>query len=235
MRSINLLILFGIWSGRSQSLYLSIRRAIKQIVVIIEAYHLCQLRTKLYPALSMLTPYAEEIIGDHHGDFDATGQLLIIYTAFVKYLRKKWEYNEAVHQFFIDFKKAYGSVRREVLYNILTEWGFPMKLVRLIKICLNETCSSSDMFPVKNGFRQGDALSSLVFNFVLECTSRRVQINQDGLKLNGTYQLLVYADGVNLLGGSIHTIEKNTEALVVARKETGLEVYADKTKYMIMS
>ena len=55
------------------------------------------------------------------------------------------------------------------------------------------------------------------------------------MKLNGTYQLLVYADGVNLLGGSIHTIEKNTEALVVARKETGLEVYADKTKYMVMS
>jgi len=41
--------------------------------------------------------------------FDATGQLLIIYSAFVKYLRKIWAYNEAVHQLFIDFKKAYGS------------------------------------------------------------------------------------------------------------------------------
>ena len=51
-------------------------------------------------------------------DFNATGHLLIIYSAFVKYLRKKWEYNEAVYQLFIDFKKAYGSVRREVLYNI---------------------------------------------------------------------------------------------------------------------
>jgi len=89
--------------------------------------------------------------------------------------------------------------------------------------------------PVKNGFKQGDALSPLVFNFVLECTSRGVQVNQDGLKLNGTHQLLVYADDVNILGGSIHTIEKNTEALVVAHKEIGLEVYAEKTKYMIMS
>ena len=51
-------------------------------------------------------------------DFDTTGQLLIIYSAFVKYL-KKWEYNEAVHRLFIDFKKVYDSVRREVLYNIL--------------------------------------------------------------------------------------------------------------------
>ena len=67
-------------------------------------------------------------------DFDATGQLVIIYSAFVKYLKKNWEYNEAVHQLFNDFKKAYDSVRMEVLYNILTEFGIPMKLVRPIKM-----------------------------------------------------------------------------------------------------
>ena len=54
-------------------------------------------------------------------------------------LEKEWEYNEAVHQLFIDFKKAYDSVRREVLYNILIEFGIPMKLITLIKKCLNET------------------------------------------------------------------------------------------------
>jgi hypothetical protein len=82
-----------------------------------------------------------------------------------------------------------------------------MKLVRLIKICLNETHSRvqvckylSDRFPFKNGFKQGDALSPLLFNFVLECTSRRIQVNQDGLKLNGTHQLPVNADDVNILG-----------------------------------
>jgi hypothetical protein len=55
------------------------------------------------------------------------------------------------------------------------------------------------------------------------------------LKLDGTHQLLVYADDVNILGGSIHAIKKNTKALVVASKETGLEVNAEKTKYMVMS
>jgi len=55
------------------------------------------------------------------------------------------------------------------------------------------------------------------------------------LKLNGTHHLLVYADDVNILGGSVHAIKKNTEALVVASKETGLDVIADKTKNMIMS
>jgi len=51
--------------------------------------------------------------------FDVTGRLLIIFSAFAKYLRKKWEYNEEVHQLFIDFRKVYDSVRREVLYKIL--------------------------------------------------------------------------------------------------------------------
>jgi hypothetical protein len=54
-------------------------------------------------------------------------------------LGKKWEYNETVHELFIDFKKAYGSMRREVLYNNLIEFEIPMKLVRLIKMCVNET------------------------------------------------------------------------------------------------
>jgi hypothetical protein len=59
---------------------------------------------------------------------------LCIYIRIRQILEKKWEYNEAVHQLFIDFKKAYDSVRREALYNILIEFGIPKKLVRLIKM-----------------------------------------------------------------------------------------------------
>ena len=55
------------------------------------------------------------------------------------------------------------------------------------------------------------------------------------MKLNGTHHLLVYADDVNILGGSVHAIKKNTETLVVASKEIGLDVIADKTKYMVIS
>ena len=76
-------------------------------------------------------------------NFD-TCHLLITCSAFVKYLRKKGEYNEAVHQLFIDFKKVYDSVRREVLYNNLIEFGVPMELVRLIKMCLNESVTVSE-------------------------------------------------------------------------------------------
>jgi len=93
----------------------------------------------------------------------------------------------------------------------------------------------SDKFPVRNGLKQGDTLSPMLFNFALEYTIRRVQVNQDGLKLNGTHQLLTYADDVNILEGSIHTLKETAEALVAATREVGLEVSADKTKYMVMS
>jgi len=146
-------------------------------------------------------------------------------------LEKKWEYKEAVRQLFIDFKKAYDSGRREVLYNILIEFGFPIKLVRLIKMCLTETyCrvwvgkNLSDMFPIRNGLKQGEALLPLLLSFALEYTIRRVQVNQDGLKLNGTHQLLVYVADVNILRGSVHTVKENAEAFIVANKETGREV-----------
>jgi len=114
-------------------------------------------------------------------DFDAIGQLLIIYSVFIKY-EKKWEYSEAMRQLFVDFKTAYDSVRREVLYNILIECGIPLKLIRLIKMCPNETYSRvqvgkhlSDMFLIRIGLKQGDALMPLLFNFALVCTIRRVQ------------------------------------------------------------
>ena len=80
----------------------------------------------------------------------------------------------------------------------------------------------SDILLIKNGLKQGDALTPLLFNLALEYAIRRVQVNRDCLKANGTQQLLVYADDDNILVGSIHTIKKNTESLVAANKENGM-------------
>jgi hypothetical protein len=113
-----------------------------------------------------------------------------------------------------------------------------MKLVRLIKICLNETYTNvyigthlSDN-NIQNDLKQGDALSPLLFNFTSEYAISKVQENQVGLKLNGTHQLLVCAD---LLGDNIDTIKESKETFIEASKEVGLEVNSEKTKYMLLS
>jgi len=165
-----------------------------------------------------------KLLGMMNVDFNATGQLLIIYSAFIKYLRKNGNTTKQC------ISSLYGSVRREVLYNILIEFCIPMKLVRPIKMCLIDTHSRvqvcmhlSDMFPIRNSLKQGNAVSPLFLNFALEYATRRVQVNQDGLKLNGTPYPLVYADDDDddILRRTVHTIKKkHAESLVVASKDS---------------
>jgi hypothetical protein len=102
-------------------------------------------------------------------------------------------------------------------------------------MCLNETYSKvhigkylSDIFPIQNGLKQRDALSPLHFNFALEYGMRKIHENQMGLKL------LAYAD-VNLLQDNIDTIKENTETVIDASKEVGIEINVDKIKLMLLS
>jgi len=92
-----------------------------------------------------------------------------------------------------------------------------------------------DTFPTENFSKYLYDLLPMLFNTALLYAIRRVQVNQDGLKLNGTHQLLAYADDINILDGSVHTIKKNTEGLGVASKETGLKVCVGTSKYMVRS
>jgi hypothetical protein len=93
----------------------------------------------------------------------------------------------------------------------------------------------SATFPIQNGLNHGDALLLLLFNYALDYVIWKVQENQVSLEISGTHQLLVYADNINLLGDNKNNIIENTETLLEARRNAGLEINAEKAKYMIMS
>jgi hypothetical protein len=109
-----------------------------------------------------------KLLGTISLDFDITDKLPIRFCALARYWRRNGSTMRPVHELFIDLKKTYDSVKREVLYIILVEFEVPMKLVRLIETCSNETYSKvhpgkyfSNNFPVQNGLKQ-DVLLKLL-------------------------------------------------------------------------
>jgi hypothetical protein len=90
------------------------------------------------------------------------------------------------------------------------------------------------MFPIRNGLKQVDALTPLLLNYALMYAIRKVQVSQDRLKLNGTHQLLVYAVNINILEEATY-YKRKLRSFFMASNENGLEINADKTKYMLMS
>ena len=129
-----------------------------------------------------ISPHVDEITVGHQCGFQCNRSTTDHMFCIHHIPEKKWEQCGAVHKLFVDFKTAYDSVRREVLYCVLIKAAIPMKLGRLKK-CLNETYSEVQIvryletFPIENGLEQGDNLSPLLFNFVLGYAISKVQKN----------------------------------------------------------
>jgi hypothetical protein len=180
-----------------------------------------------------------KLLGITNVNFDVIGQQLIRFSipirccrksgsAMVQYIRYLWTPRKPVIQF---------EGKHYTIFSLNLE--YPRNyVVGIIKTCLNETCSTvhirknlSNMFRIQNGLKQGHTLSSFLFSFALRCTIRRVQENQEGLKLNGAHQILACADDINLVGETIDTIQKNTKPLLDTSKEGWSESESRETKY----
>ncbi|CAI6370121.1 unnamed protein product [Macrosiphum euphorbiae] len=193
--------------------------------------------------LSRIRTKSEQIIGDYQGGFrpgrSTVDQIFILRQLF----QKTWEFDKEMHVLFIDFKKAYDSIHRKSLINILREYNFPQKLVKLIESCIMETFikirvgeAETDLISVNSGLRQGDSMSPVLFNLVLEKVIRETNIGpQEGMPLQGSsVALLAYADDLVLMDKSHDGLRSLCGRLEEAAKKVGLQINEDKTEYMVV-
>ena len=155
------------------------------------------------------------------------------------------EWNANLYMLFIDFEKAFDSVHRETLWNIMRHYGIPDKLVRMVK-CLYaqsecaviDRAGTTEWFPIKSGVKQGCNMSGFLFLLVIDWIMRKATPNNTtGIRWNFTEKLedLDYADDIALLSSTKDQIQRKCNLLNIYAKATGLKINAAKTKSMRMN
>ncbi|KAL4103878.1 hypothetical protein QTP88_019213 [Uroleucon formosanum] len=137
------------------------------------------------------------------------------------------------------FEKAYNSIHRPTLFKILKEFNMPKKLINLIKatmenseIKIKKANFTSKPFKVTSGLRQGDALSPILFNLVLERVVRDMNISEGVTLGQSKISLLAYADDIAILGDNIEIVKIHCKKLMDAANKVGLRINDKKTEYM---
>ena len=186
-----------------------------------------------------IEPYIESELGEYQGGFRKNRATTDQVFTLKQILISCYEYSLPVHMLFIDFKKAYDSVKRTEVIDILKEYKVPAKLVRLIQTTLDKTmCAvridgkTSEHFQVKSGLRQGDPLSTILFNAVLEKVIRESGINREGTIYTKSHQCLAYADDIVLIARSAKELQRITQKLTDAAGKRGLQINEEKSNYL---
>ena len=187
-----------------------------------------------------LRPLEESFVGEYQAGFregrSTTDQMFTLRQTLDKFR----EYNLQTHHLFIDFKAAYDSVKRNELWQIMLENGFPTKLVKLIratldgsKSCVRVADEVSTSFVTLDGLKQGDALSNLLFNIALEGAIRRAGVQRNGTIITRSHMLLGVADDIDTIGINGRVVEEAFEPFKRETANIGLTINATKTKYMV--
>uniref|UniRef100_A0A8D8TNG9 Craniofacial development protein 2 n=1 Tax=Cacopsylla melanoneura TaxID=428564 RepID=A0A8D8TNG9_9HEMI len=183
--------------------------------------------------------FTDSIIEEHQSGFikgrSTTDQIFIVKETIAKY----WEFDKECFLLFVDFQKAYDSLFRLQIWQQMEKFGIPDKLIRLTKMTVEESkCKvrvngeMSSSFDVNTGVRQGDGISPLLFNIVLEKTLRKTKLLDKGINIGASINLLAFADDIVLLAEKKEDLVILTETLLTEAKKVGLHVSCEKTKYM---
>jgi sorting nexin-29 len=192
--------------------------------------------------LNRLIPYAEdqEYLGEYQCGFHKGRSTIEQLSVIAQIIEKKHEYRQDMRQMFVDFRKAYDSIHRNSLYNIMEEFRFLKKLINLTKLAMEGVKYQVrvdnimlEVFNVETGLKQGDALSSLLFNIALEKAVRVLQNEARGLNVDEhQIKVLGFADDLNILGDSLDDTVRATDILECAVERIGLNINTDKTKLL---
>lgn len=188
-----------------------------------------------------LTEIYNKEIGEYQGGFrQGRGTADQIFT--LKMIQNNsYEQNLGLHLLFIDFKQAYDSIIRSKLYEYLENLGVPQKLVNLIRLTLHRIASNvlvegslSKSFTSRQGLKQGDPLSTVLFNLMLEDILRKAGLNTKGMIYHCRHQVIAYTDDVTLITRSKRELQVVLNKFVDTAKTYGLIINTAKTKYMEM-
>ena len=187
-----------------------------------------------------LLPHANKVVQHYQAGFQSGKSTTDQLFALRQILEKGNEYNIPTHHLFIDFKAAYDTIIRNEVYVAMLELDFPTKLIRLTKAtlttvlcCVKIQNNCSEYFETRQGLRQGDVLSTLLFNVVLEIIVRRAKLQTNGTIFNKLTQILAYADDIDIIGRSQAAVRDAYLALEREANKVGLHINENKTKYMI--
>jgi sorting nexin-29 len=157
-------------------------------------------------------------------------------------LEKAWDHNVEIHQIFVDFQKAYNSIRRGKLYVIIAHFGIPNKLIRLTKATTENSTYyvkigtiMMDGFKLGTGLKQEDGLAPNPFNIALKYVIRQLSIQTTSTIFHRSVQLIGYADNINIMRRTMKNISDVYGELKEAPKEVGLIINVDKTKAMVQN
>lgn len=189
---------------------------------------------------SRLSVYIEERLGEYQAGFRPNRSTCDQIFAIRQAMEKAYEFQTDLHFIFVDFMQAFDKLNRTAIYITLEKYGVPHKLIRLVKLSLENTKAKvcvnnkmSELFQINSGVRQGDALSTLLFNITLGAAMENVE--KSGTILTKSIQTCAYADDIALIAKREDVLRENFITLEKSAKKVGLTINENKTKYMTMS